>query len=134
MKMKTRAQVGIEFILLTMFSLVLLLVLLTALSTVSTEKSKQRAYYEVHDIAASIQQEILLASELHDGYRREFYIPETVRNLDFDLDLANASSGNYLRVTFDTQEIFYLLPPINGTMYKGSNTLTKNEGMLFLNE
>lgn len=128
------AQVGIEFILLTIFSLVMLLVLLSSISSLSSEKMKQKAYFEVNDIAISAQQEILLASELHDGYRREFFIPETVQNLDFTIVLGNASSGNHLRVNFENQETFYLLPPINGSIQKGINILTKQNGMLFINE
>lgn len=129
-----KAQVGIEFILITIFSLFMLLVLLSSITSISANKSKQKAYFEVNDIAASIQQEILLASELHDGYRREFYVPETVRNLEYSLFLGNASSGNHLRVAFDTQERYYLLPPINGSIQKGINVLRKEEGLLYLNE
>lgn len=129
-----KAQIGIEFILLTIFSLAMLLVLLASVSSLSSQKMKQKAYFEVNDIAASAQQEILLASELHDGYRREFFIPESVQNLDFSMVLDNASSGNYLRVSFENQETFYLIPPITGNIKKGINTLTKKDGMLFINE
>lgn len=132
--MKRNAQVGIEFILLTIFSLFLLLVLLTSLSSVLTTKTKQKAYFEVNDIAISIQQEILLASELHDGYTREFYVPKTVRGLDFSLSLGNASSGNHLKAAFENQETYYLLPPIIGSINKGDNVLRKEDGLLYLND
>jgi len=129
-----KAQVGIEFILLTIFSLSMLLVLLASISSLSSEKMKQKAYFEVTDIAKSVQQEILLSSELHDGYKREFLIPETVQNLDFTISLGNLSSGNYLRLAFENQETFYSIPPITGNIKKGINILKKQNGVLFINE
>ena len=86
------------------------------------------------DLAISIQQELIFASELEDGYRREFYLPTKLNNIDYSITNGNTSSYNgYLTFQYESQEFFYIIPAVVGSIQKGSNVLRKYNNTLYLN-
>ncbi len=129
-----RAQVSIEFILLGVMGFFFLFVVIGAIMVFSADKTKQNTFDELTDLGKSLQQEFLLASKVQNGYQREFSIPETINNLDYSIVIGNSSSSNgYMSLIFSNQEIFYIIPVVNGTMQKGLNVLTKQNNTLQLN-
>ncbi len=95
------------------------------------------AYAEMDDLGKALQQEFLLAAQLEDGYTRKINLPITANGQDYEVVLWLSNNTDikygYLLLTFESVEILYLVPPVNGTIIKGDNTLTKNNGTLRIN-
>jgi len=124
-----RGQVAMEFLMLIGLSIVMLLVFLTSVDIVSRQKTDEKTFYELDDLGVTIQKEIILASELENGYRRNIDIPQTVNGRNYVLDSGNASAYTaYISITFEGRELFYHIPLINGTPTKGKNIITKFNG------
>ena len=126
-----KGQVAIEYLLLTGISFFVVFVLIIILSSLMESKRNEKAFYELDDFGRSIQQELILASELEDGYNRPINIPTTVNGRQYTITTGNVSPSNgYLIITlgFMGQEIFYEVPPINGSFRKGWNRIWKVNG------
>lgn len=131
---KMRGQAGIEFLLLSVFALSLLIIMVAALSNLTFSRQTQKGYLEMKDLGISIQQELLFASELEDGYRREFYIPDKLSNVDYTISNGNSSSYNgYLVFEYESQEFFLVIPAVVGTIKKQTNVLRKYNNTLYIN-
>ncbi|MFC1648091.1 hypothetical protein ACFL1B_01395 [Nanoarchaeota archaeon] len=79
---------------------------------------------KIRDIGYSIQNEIILASEVHDGYKREITLPEHLGGLDYSLVTAN----NYFVVSYKDGDIVFQVPEIQGALSKGAVTIRKVNG------
>lgn len=131
--MKKQGQVAIEFLLLIAFSVILLLFLITTLSKISSLKTDEKTYYELNDLGRSIQQELLLTTELEDGYIRKINLPETVNGRNYELATNTLSNYvSYMNITFNDELIYYQIPPINGTFSKGDNIISKINNTIFV--
>ena len=78
------------------------------------------------DLAFSLQNEFIMASEVNLGYRREFTVPENLDGYDYDL----ANTKNVLIVNY-TQPL--VIPETVGNITKGINVIENLNGTLCLN-
>lgn len=128
---KKKAQVAIEFLLLLSLSFFVVIALLAAVLSVSKTDTSIKVYTDLDDLGKSLQQEVLLASQMEDGYVRRINLPETVNGADYNVSIGHAASYNdYISLTYDTIDIYYIIPPTNGTFSKGTNYIKKNDGAL----
>jgi len=129
-----RAQVSIEFILLTILGFAFVFIILSIVLTLSADKSNQQVFDQFEDLGRSLQQEFLLASTLHDGYIRDFWVPDAIGGIPYNVVFGNTSEVNgYMILSFQQHELFYSLPVVSGTLVLGTNTLRKEHNRLYLN-
>ncbi len=129
-----RAQVSIEFILLGITGFFFLFIVIGAALTLSADKTTQNTYEQLNDLGKSLQQELLLGTQVQDGYERFFSVPEKINDMNYTIVIGNTSASNgYMSILFSHQELFYVIPVINGSMIKGTNVLRKQNGVLQLN-
>lgn len=127
---RKKAQIAIEFLLLTTLSLFFLAAILVILSTINTTNTDIRREKTLEDLGASVKNEIAIASEMEDGYHREINIPKKVNGQTYNISIEEGISGiSYLVITADMFERYYSIPETNGTIKPGKNLIVKNENI-----
>jgi hypothetical protein len=124
--MRKNAQVAIEFILL-----LILLFSVFMVYTVSTRNDmdnirKNKEYILLIDVTKMVQYEIVTATKVKDGYHRTFEIPETLEGTDYNI----AIDEMMIIASTEDQEYVLFIPDINGSIKKGDNTITKENGTI----
>ncbi|MBN1175432.1 hypothetical protein JXA48_02195 [Candidatus Woesearchaeota archaeon] len=130
-----KAQVSIEFIILLTMSVFMIITFMIAIKHVSDQKLLKKTLNELDDLGKSVQQELMLASQLNDGYVREIYIPARLYGVDYSLN-TSAVSGTvmYLNIYYEGVELFYLIPYIQGDVKTGLNTISKNNNTVMVSQ
>ena len=130
-----QAQVAIEFMVLLMMSAFIIMSLLVSLSVVSGRKQMQQSYEALKDMGKAVQQEMILAAQVNDGYQRDFYLPPQVGRYDYVMATGNASSsgGSYFTIDFQGVQLFYKIPQVYGELQPGFNNVTRQDGRVQVN-
>lgn len=132
---KNKGQVSIEFLVLLIMSVFFVLTFVIIVKDLSDQKLQHKALDELDDLGKSLQQEILLSSQLEDGYSRDFYVPEKLYGISFTMNVSVASGTiMYLNFYHDGTELFYAIPYIQGTIMKGTNTITKQNNLIVITQ
>ena len=129
------SQISIEFLLLAGLSICIAIVMLVTITALTVNKTDEKTYYEIDDYGVSLQQEVILAGELEDGYNRRINIPITINGRSFTINNSYTSASNlsgYFTIDYNTIDIYYAIPPITGNLTKGLNILTKNNSRLYV--
>ena len=81
------------------------------------------------DIALKMQREILIAAYVEDGYSRSFQLPENLEAINYSIRTQNST------VIIQSKKAFYSLPIPNaiGNFTKGTNTINKTGGVIYIN-
>jgi len=119
-----------EFVFLVGVAFTITLVLGVVFVVQQKEINSDREYVLLNDILLKTQGEILLASNIDDGYYREFTIPEKAEAIDYSLSISNNTflvlvSGNHF---FEER-----IPLVNGSIVKGKNIIRKDNGKIQIN-
>jgi len=131
---KTRkAQAGLEFLLvfsiLTIFVAAFLLTIFYNMSQGRTKNEQEG----VDNMASFIQQEIILASKVEDGYNRTFSLPRQIGGKDYTVHMSNYS----LAVNTSLAASFRGIPLLYNSSAKfnipGNNSIIKNQTGIFVN-
>jgi len=81
------------------------------------------------DLGYGLQAEIILASQVHTGYTREFFLPDKLYGYSYEATV----SKSMLLINY-TENIFSIpIPNITGSFVKGTNTIINQDGNVFLN-
>ena len=129
MRYKKRGQSAIEF--MVIFAAILLFfVSFFAIIQMNVEKKNfEKEKILVQNIALDVQDEINIAAKSSEGYSREFKIPENIFGKNYEINL----SGNFVYVSLNNIGVSYKISKINGSVKKGSNLITKQNGTVYLN-
>ena len=126
-----KGQIGIEFILLIILAIVILMTGLIVINSLTTSKIDEKTYNELDDLGLSIQRELILITELEDGFRRTLNVPVKVNGRTYTIITNNTSpSVGYLLINYLDTEIYYAIPALNGTLKLGNNYITKHNGVI----
>lgn len=121
-----RGQVVIEFMILICIAVLLGVVYLGIGNELLHDTSEQQRVEALNALGYTIQDEIILATTVEDGYRRTLTLPDKadrfVYNITNDETTVTLSSGE---VT-----IVYDIPRIDGTFVQGGNLISKNGGIM----
>jgi len=138
--MNKKAQIAIEFLLILAIAVGIVIILLISFLSISTTNTKIKNDYSLEDLGQALQQEFFLATELEDGYTRKINLPMTLGDSSYGeynvtIIQVNKSYINYtyLVLSFDTQETYYAIPYVSGTIIHGDNVLVKINNTLRIN-
>ncbi len=121
----SRAQIAVEFTIMAALAVVVGTVFLS-IATASLKESAERERTEaMNDIAYTIQDELILATQAEDGYERTFTVPGRAGRFTYSL----TSLEDAVLLESGTVRITYPLPNTTGTITKGENTVRKNGGV-----
>ena len=90
-------------------------------------KKEQNA---IRDLGFSIQNEFFFASNVKDGYYREFNVPEVHNGVKYSITM----NQGYLMLTSNSgQYQEFAIPQVIGNIKKGTNNITRIGGVIYLN-
>lgn len=122
----TRAQLSIEYVFLMGIGFIFLLFAIIYVGDQMVEISENTHRELVMDIAYSIQSELSFASRATQGYKREFYVPLELNNIEYNI----SQLGRELVITTDRFEFGVDIPLVEGNVSKGFNTIRNFDGKL----
>lgn len=120
-----RGQVALEFLFFIGLAMLLGIILLYMMNHYLSDELGKRTTIKLENVADDIQKELVLASEVHSGYSRMIYIPESY-------NYSIIPNNNFLILRYDYQDITLRIPTINGTLKKGNNTIRNVEGLVIV--
>jgi bacillopeptidase F (M6 metalloprotease family) len=127
-----RAQVGIEFLIIAGLVIFFISLFLLAIQNNHKTKITQHQNIQLKEIAITVQNEINLASKSIDGYKREFEIPKTAGNKNYEIII---NSGMiYIKTTDEKYALALPVKKIIGNINKTKNTIRKINGQILLNQ
>ena len=130
--MSRKSQSAVEFISLATFML-LVIVGFFAITSSKILESKEEGNREIAaDIADFAYREIDIAKSVNDGYTRVFSMPQTVNGVNYSIKITD---NRELVVDYLGYEHVRFLPSnVTGAIVKGSNKISKNNGLIALNQ
>ena len=128
-KQLKQAQVSMEFVFLVGVAFMVMLVFISSTrSEFSTLRSEEERSL-VKDVSVMVQYELIIASNVEDGYVRVFDIPLTLDSISYTIQITN----NTLLTATEDYEYILNVPPVVGSIQKGNNTINKTNGVIYLN-
>ncbi len=128
-KQYVKAQAATEFMFLVGFLILLFIIMMGLIAGNIAYKNKKRVNLIGEDIVTKVQKEINLASRVLDGYEREFYIPQKLYNKEYNITIYD----NEVVITTDIENYWRPVPAVVGNIAKGTNTIRKSNGIIYLN-
>ncbi len=127
---KTRAQVSLEFIIVAGFAVLLLIALLTITLSQVRSAVTEGTLSGMEDIALSIQQELLTARSVGDGYERSFTLPADIQGRRYTVALQPDGNATVVTIGLAGREISARAPRCDGTLRYGTNRITTQNGTI----
>lgn len=127
----SKSQSATEFIVLASFMLLVMLGFFAVTSSKVLEAREEDNRKIAEDIAEFAYREIETAKSVNDGYARTFAMPQTVNGINYSISIID---NRELTVSYLGYEHVKFLPSnITGNIAKGSNKISKNNGVVLIN-
>lgn len=123
-----KAQIALEFMSFVIIGLIFALILFVGFIVVMNDTRKDQSSAEAKDFGFKLQREIILASEVHEGYIRKIFIPEYLGKAEFTI----TNNNRILIITSDDIDYPFRIPETNGTLQKGNNTIRNVGGLVVI--
>jgi len=125
-----RAQGVIEFLVMFASALFFFAVFMSIVQMNILDKNEEKQKAVLQNVALDVKKEIKFAAESTDGYSREFFIPQNILGLDYDIILVD----EIVLVSMNEQTFSYDVFNVSGIIKKGGNIIKKQNGTITLNE
>ena len=128
---KRKAQSSIEFVIILIAVLFFFLSMLFVLQQNLAQKNFEKRDLIIKDLASNVRDEINLASTSSDGYSRNFKLPQDILGLDYSIHIINDLV--YLNTSDGRHAVSFPIVNISGSVIKGVNRISKNNGQIYMN-
>lgn len=137
-----KAQSSIEVTLLIGFMFLTFNIFLLVIAQRMVDVQNQKDRQLIDDMGSVIESEIELAAGVENGYSRTFEIPKTLKGINYSVKLISSITmkTNYSELVLKyvdftkTYETVKKLPKnVDGIICKGKNNITKENGIVLLN-
>lgn len=122
---RKNGQVALEFMMLIGMAVLLMSIILVIVGGFANHKASQQKYDQMYSFGRTLQNELLLAATVHEGYSRTIYLPDRI--------------GRYVYSISNEQDTFTLrssgvllnfkIPETTGTLKIGENIITNQGGV-----
>lgn len=131
MRYSSKAQTIIEFSILIGVAFLFFIGFLFVLYNNIEDKNFRKHNLELKEIALTVHNEIILASESIDGYTRTFYLPQYVGEKNYTINII----GDLIHVSGLEGRISMYISTLNvtGDVRKGMNEIKKIDGRVYIN-
>lgn len=127
-----RAQISIEFIIIIGALFFFIAIFFLAIQSNMAEGNDEKERLLVKEVALIVQDEINLALESADGYKRNFQLPEKIRHLEYKV---NVTAGVvYIRTEDGKHALALPVANVTGDVNITDNTIEKINGKIYLNK
>lgn len=117
-----RGQIAVEFTIMFGFAVLIGLLFLLSANTLFAGVNEDQRRTAIDEVGYAIQDEIILATTVQDGYRRAILVPERADRFTYTL----TSTTTAVTLTSGATIITYAHPPIIGQIQKGQNVIVKD--------
>lgn len=111
-------QLSMEFIILLGMLIVMMLAFLLIISELSRDKMEEKAMDVLKDLGISVQNEIILASNVREGYTRTVIIPDRIEGVPINI----TSETSWLYTEYHGKIQIFRIPNITGEPFSGPGT------------
>jgi len=122
-------QIAIEFILMISMAFLLGVLYLATSSELVFRFSEDQRLAVLNDVGYTVQDELILATTVEDGYSRNFTLPEKADRFPYTI----TNDATSITLVSGTLTITYDIPTITGAFVKGSNRIVKTNTGLGVN-
>ena len=127
--MDSKAQISAEFfVLLGLAFLIAIAFEFASLDQLNDFRIKKENE-AVKDLGLKLQQELLIAATVEDGYARTFTIPDTLDRINYTLTTKNST----ITVESAHGRFIVSIPKAVGNVSRGANTINKTGGVIYIN-
>lgn len=123
-----RAQIALEYLFVHGFALLILIGLLSTLVYIQSQSKQDVRIQQTEELAQRLQQEILLANSVHEGYVRVIRLPASIDSQPYEVELADTAV--FVRIA--GYEAIRSIPSVNGTLSVGENTIQNIQGTVHI--
>lgn len=123
---KRKAQAAIEFVILMVILFSVFMVYTISTRNKMDEIRDKKEYNMLRDVTKMVQNEILIAVKVEDGYYREFELPPKLDLINYTINI----TGLMILASTKNHHQALLIPSVNGTIKKGTNIITKENGII----
>lgn len=104
-------------------AMVVMLIVAGVLYYLSYNYSEEKNIIRLTDLGYSLQNELILASQVEPGYERTIIIPAKVGTAGYSI----SQTENDLVIRYREIDLTFQIPQVSGTLAKGSNTIRKTD-------
>ena len=124
-----KSQIIAEFVIMISLAMVFAIIFVTAISqNKGLYQTKESLWLK--DIALKIQDEVSITSYAENGYSRQFKLPGKIDNKNYNISIRN----NTLIIRTNTTSYITAILNVTGYLKKDSNTITKVNGITYVNQ
>ncbi|MDP4040008.1 MAG: hypothetical protein Q8P57_05515 [Candidatus Pacearchaeota archaeon] len=127
-----RGQSAIEFTILVGAVLFFFIMMAFSIQINIADKTSEKRNLVLQDTALNLKDEIRLAHEASDGYRRTFVLPVTLLGLNYLISIDGGNSV-YIRTLDEKYAASYPILIVTGNPQAGENLIEKIDGVVYLN-
>jgi hypothetical protein len=128
-----KAQVGLEFMLVTMVAFFTLIVFTLVLTHIMSVKQDEKAIIMAEDLSLSIKSEIIFASNAEKGYSRVVELPRLIEGYSYEVVLgATPINTGYFELKVRDSVFFEIIPLTTGELKPGKVRISKRESDVFV--
>lgn len=125
-------QVVLEFVFMVAFAMLIGAVTMVVAFDLMSEASERQRYAAIQDAGYAIQDELILAATVDDGYRRIIDVPDRADR--FQYTLTTDADGAGLSVRSGQYALTFDIPPIMGEVHDGATFLIRKSGTVIVVE
>lgn len=103
--------------------------ILVAIGHFSNSQFEEKSFDSMVNLLDFLQNEIILATQMKDGYIKQFEIPDKINNELYTISI----TSNDLILTYKGTDYYRIIPEITGTINIPNNVLKKIDGNLIMN-
>lgn len=127
-----KAQVAIEFIIIMGAIFFFMAIFFLAVQENLSEENQEKERLLVKEVALIVQDEINLALESINGYKRTFKIPERIRHLKYDINII--AGVVFIRTEGGEHALALPVANVTGDLNITDNIIEKINGAIYLNQ
>jgi hypothetical protein len=109
--------------------MLVIIIFMTLFSELYQDSLKDKRRNTFEDFSYNLQNEFVLASQVHAGYRRTFLLPEKLDGFDYGAYIIEST----LVINYTDNTIHLPIPKVKGNLIKGNNIILNQDNNLTLN-
>ncbi|MFH1072696.1 MAG: hypothetical protein V1743_04675 [Nanoarchaeota archaeon] len=130
----TRGQISFEFIMMLGMGMIMMILFVAVLNTILKDKNEEVQEELFLDLGKSIQQEVLVANAVEEGYARTFFIPPAEFNMSYERHPYTVNNTNDTVIITNNENTYeFTIPLIEGNFHIGENLIQKINGKIYAN-
>ena len=127
-----KSQILMEFILLSGLALIVTIIFVESINQ-NKDLHQTQEFLLVKDVVLKIQNEIGITSFVEDGYSRQFELPDKINYKNYNISIINNTLVVWTNFTSFNTIFTTRILNITGYLKKGLNTITKTNGVTYIN-